>query len=102
MKFARHGSGPRSFFCLHGWAGTSGAFQPLLASLPPGVTLFAGNLPGCGGAPPPAGWSLDAIAGEVAGAIVESVRSGPDAAGGITMVGSCSGSLFALAAGEVL
>jgi pimeloyl-ACP methyl ester carboxylesterase len=90
MYIARYGSGPRRFFGVHGWSGDHRTYAALVPYLPPDVTLYAPDLPGCGLSPDPAVWDLDALAGEVAEAIRRITPS--------TVVGNCTGGLLALRA----
>ena len=91
MHVVRHGAGPRAFVALHGWGGSHLTFAPLAPHLPPDVSLFAVDLPGYGRSP-----RADGSAEEVAGAVVRTV----DAVGAadVTLVGNCSGAIFALLA----
>ena len=92
MRVERFGSGPRVFYCLHGWNGDHRTFLPLLPHLPAGATLVAPDLPGCGRSPAPARWTLGEVASAIARSMVEECR-GPS-----VVVGNCSGGLLALSA----
>jgi pimeloyl-ACP methyl ester carboxylesterase len=87
---------------LHGWAGTLGAFDPLVPLLPADVTLLRFDLPGCGRSPRPAAWDLEAIAGEIASAIEGELAWDARGIAPLTLIGNCSGALLALLAGQQL
>jgi pimeloyl-ACP methyl ester carboxylesterase len=93
MRVECYGSGSRVYFGLHGWSGDHATFAPLAAYLPAGVALYSADLPGYGRSPAPRSWELAAITDEIADAIA--------AAGSpITVIGNCSGAVFALLAAE--
>lgn len=90
MHFERFGSGPQIFVGFHGWTGSHRTYAPLAAHLPPDVTLYAADLPGCGRSPAPDVWELDPIVHELTR---ELNRVVPDA---FTLIGNCSGAIMAL------
>jgi pimeloyl-ACP methyl ester carboxylesterase len=93
MRVECYGSGSRVYFGLHGWSGDHATFAPLAAYLPAGAALYSADLPGYGRSPAPRSWELAAITDEIADAIA--------AAGApITVIGNCSGAVFALLAAE--
>jgi pimeloyl-ACP methyl ester carboxylesterase len=96
MELARWGDGPRAFLGLHGWGGSHTTFAPLLAHLPPDVSLFAPDLPGYGGAPAPPEVSRAAL--------VEAVVAAAEAvpAARFTLLGNCSGAILGLCAAKRL
>jgi pimeloyl-ACP methyl ester carboxylesterase len=95
MHIECYGSGPRVYFGLHGWSGDHSTFAPLAAYLPAGVALYSADLPGYGRSPEPQRWELMEITDEIARAI-----AGVDSP--VTVIGNCSGAVFALLAAERL
>ena len=95
MRVECYGSGSRVYFCLHGWSGDHSTFAPLTRRLPAGATLYSADLPGYGRSPAPRRWELAAITEEIASAI--SAGDSP-----VTIIGNCSGAVFALLAAERL
>lgn len=93
MFIKRYGQGERLFFGLHGWSGDHTTFAPLANFLPSGASLFSADFSGYGQSPPPPEWTMEAIADEIAGEI-EKLNSP------VTLIGNCSGALFALSAIE--
>jgi pimeloyl-ACP methyl ester carboxylesterase len=94
MYVERHGTGDHIFFGLHGWGGDHSTFAPLIKYLPETATIYAADLPGYGRSPAPAEWRLEAIADEVAAAMLAT------AAPRLTVVGNCSGAIITLAAAQ--
>lgn len=92
MLVKRYGSGPRAFFCLHGWSGDHRTYEPLEPWIPADASLYAADLPGCGASPPPRAWTMEAVAG-VIGAAIDAIP-----ARSVTIVGNCMGALLALRA----
>jgi len=92
MYVERYGQGPQRVLGLHGWSGDHRTFAPLLRCLPPEVSLFAPDLPGCGRSPAPKEWRLAAVADEIAELMEE--LAGP----ALTLLGNCSGGLLGLSA----
>lgn len=90
-----YGSGSRVYFGLHGWSGDHSTFAPLTRYLPAGVTLYSADLPGYGRSPAPRRWEATAITDEIARAI-------DDINLPVTLIGNCSGAVFALLAAERL
>ncbi len=88
MRIERYGSGPRTFFGLHGWSGDHRTFAPLLTRMPEDVTFYSADLPGCGASSPPLEWRMDAVADEIAGELEKLDRP-------VTLVGNCSGANIA-------
>jgi len=95
MHVECYGSGSRIYFGLHGWSGDHATFAPLTRYLPAGVALYSADLPGYGRSPAPRRWELAEITDEIASAI-----SGVDSP--VTVIGNCSGAVFALLAAERL
>jgi pimeloyl-ACP methyl ester carboxylesterase len=95
MRVECYGSGSRVYFGLHGWSGDHATFAPLAAYLPASAALYSADLPGYGRSPAPRRWELAAITDEIAGAI-----AGVDSP--VTVIGNCSGAVFALLAAERL
>jgi pimeloyl-ACP methyl ester carboxylesterase len=93
MHVECYGSGSRVYFGLHGWGGDHATFAPLAAYLPAGAALYSADLPGYGRSPAPRRWELAAITDEIADAI-----GGVDSP--VTVIGNCSGAVFALLAAE--
>src|SRR5262249_8184627 len=90
-----YGSGSRVYFGLHGWSGDHATFAPLTRYLPAGAALYSADLPGSGSSPAPRRWELAAITEDTAGAI-----AGVDSP--VTVIGNCSGAVFALLVAERL
>ncbi len=84
MNIKRQGDGPRVFFGLHGWSGDYRTYAPLTADLPDDVSFFSADLPGCGASAAPSSWTIEAVADEIASAILK--LQSP-----VTLVGNCSG-----------
>jgi pimeloyl-ACP methyl ester carboxylesterase len=95
MHLECYGSGSRVYFGLHGWSGDHSTFAPLTRHLPAGAALYSADLPGYGRSPTPRRWDLEAITDEIASAI--SAADSP-----VTVIGNCSGAVFALLAAERL
>src|SRR5262249_35274864 len=93
MHVECYGSGSRVYFGLHGWSGNHATFAPLAAYLPAGVTLHSAGFPGYRRSPAPPRWELDAITDEIERAIA--AVGSP-----VTVIGNCSGAVFALLAAE--
>ena len=93
MRVECYGSGSRVYFGLHGWVGDHSTFAPLAAYLPAGAALYSADLPGYGNSPEPRRWELAAITDEIADAIT--AVDSP-----VTVIGNCSGAVFALLAAE--
>ncbi|MBY0372487.1 MAG: alpha/beta hydrolase [Bryobacteraceae bacterium] len=90
MYLSRCGTGARAFVGIHGWSGTHRTYDPVLPAVPPSVSFYSVDLPGCGQSPPPAQWTVEAIA--------TAVLTRLDEAGIVdfTLVGNCSGGLLGL------
>ena len=95
MHVECYGSGSRVYFGLHGWSGDHSTFAPLAAHLPAGAALYSADLPGYGSSPAPRRWELAAITDEIERAI--SSADSP-----VSIIGNCSGAVFALLAAERL
>jgi pimeloyl-ACP methyl ester carboxylesterase len=95
MHVERYGSGPATYAALHGWGGSHRTYAPLAPHVPPAASLFAADLPGYGRSPRLPRPSAEAVGEEVA-RVVETL--GP---GRVTLVGNCSGAIFALLAASV-
>jgi len=83
-------SAKRTFFAIHGWGGDHRTYAPIEPWREPEVDLYAPDLPGYGGTPPPESWTVDGLAASVASALdrVPSPR--------MTLVGNCSGAIIGL------
>lgn len=95
MHIKCYGSGSQVYFGLHGWSGDYTTFAPLAAYLPAGAALYSVDLPGYGRSPEPRSWELSEITDEVAQAVA--AIGSP-----VTVIGNCSGAIFALLAAERL
>jgi pimeloyl-ACP methyl ester carboxylesterase len=95
MHIECYGSGSQVYFGLHGWSGDHATFEPLAAYLPAGVALYSPDLPGYGHSPAPRCWELAEITDEIARAIAKIDSQ-------VTVIGNCSGAVFALLAAERL
>ena len=93
MFIERTGTGPRTFFGLHGWSGDHRTFAPVIAGLPEDVSFFSADLPGCGESALPRDWTIDSIADSIAEAVF---RLPPP----VTLVGNCSGALLGIRAAQ--
>ncbi len=93
LHMTRFGEGDaHSFFGVHGWgSGGVQSFEALAQNLPPGATLWAPDMPGCGKSPSPDSWEMEAIHAELFDAFDACESHGP-----ITVIGSCSGSFHIL------
>ncbi|MCS7316468.1 MAG: alpha/beta fold hydrolase [Bryobacterales bacterium] len=89
MYVERYGSGLAAVLGLHGWSGDHRTFEPLVPYLPPMVTLYAPDLPGCGQSPPPGEWTLAGVLAPLA----DLARKLPAP---LTLLGNCSGAILAL------
>lgn len=92
MHVERYGSGPDVFFCIHGWGGSHLTYAPLAPCVPSTASLYAADLPGYGRSPRPHRWSVDAVGEQIAWTLHR--IEAPD----LTLVGNCSGAIFALVA----
>jgi pimeloyl-ACP methyl ester carboxylesterase len=90
IHLERHGSGGQVFVALHGWGGSHATWAPLIPFIPAGASLLALDLPGYGRSVPFAA----AQAEDVAAAILDAIPSAGTER--ITVVGNCSGGVFAL------
>jgi len=88
----RNGTGPDACIMVHGWAGDHRTFKPLIPYIPPGVSLYAVDLPGWGQSPPPNRWDL----AEYADALKETVAAAKGSR--TTLVGYCGGANLCLEA----
>ncbi|MER3427542.1 MAG: hypothetical protein C4334_05490 [Pyrinomonas sp.] len=96
MFVKRYGAGSRVIFGLHGWGSDHRVFLPLARRVPRGFALHGADLPGYGQSPAPASWSVETVVEE----IVENIRR--TEAEELTLVGHCSGAIFAYLATERL
>jgi pimeloyl-ACP methyl ester carboxylesterase len=87
ISLVKHGSGEERYLGLHGWSGSHRTFDPLLEHLPPGASLYAADLPGCG-ASPATPWTLAAFDEAIAAAIRKLAP--------VTIIGQCSGGLLGM------
>lgn len=92
----RYGSGADAYLCVHGWGGTHRTYAPLAGLVPRSASVFALDLPGYGRSSPPTDWSADTVGASVARVLME-VDSGD-----VTVVGNCSGAVFALIAARLV
>jgi pimeloyl-ACP methyl ester carboxylesterase len=90
MYFAKYGSGENVFVGLHGWSGDHRTFFPLMKYLPNDAIFYSADLPGNGKSPALENLTLKRLVAEIAEGLHSLNQSG------ITMIGSCSGGLFAL------
>ncbi len=93
MFIKRTGTGPRFFFGIHGWSGDHHTFDPVTSDLPPDVSFFSVDLPGCGASAVPTEWTVGAVAQEIA----DEIRRLPAP---VSIVGNCSGALLGIAAAQ--
>ncbi len=91
MFVKEHGRGDRTFVAFHGWGGTHREFVPLASKLPKDARLLSFDLPGYGDSPAPEIWDLDAIAAALEQELELHTDRRP-----CTLIGFCSGSVFAL------
>jgi pimeloyl-ACP methyl ester carboxylesterase len=95
MHVECYGSGSRVYFGLHGWSGDHSTYAPLAAYMPASAALYSADLPGYGRSPAPRRWGLAEITDEITRAIA-AIDSH------VTVIGNCSGAVFALLAAERL
>ena len=95
MHLQRYGSGARVYAALHGWGGSHRTFAPLAAHVPAGASLYAADLPGYGHTPRAAVSSAAEIA-QMVTATLDRLPGPP-----LTLVGNCSGAIFALLAASL-
>ncbi|MFB6351002.1 MAG: alpha/beta fold hydrolase, partial [Bradymonadaceae bacterium] len=69
LYIRHHGTGDQTVVGIHGWNGSYRTFDPLVPHLAEDASLYAIDLPGYGQSAPPAPFTIDAIAGCVAGAL---------------------------------
>ena len=95
MHLERFGSGPSVYAALHGWGGSHRTFLPLAPYVPPTASLYAADLPGYG--------RSRQASGTTAACIAETIAAALEALPGdrVTLVGNCSGAIFALMAAAV-
>jgi len=91
MYIKEYGHGEKFFVAFHGWGGTHREFAPLASRMPAYARLLSVDLPGYGSSPKPDVWDLDAIAADVEGELER--RLGGQSR---TLIGFCSGIIFAL------
>lgn len=96
MFVKRYGAGSRVIFGLHGWGGDHRTFLPIARKLPADVALHGADLPGYGRSPAPARWNVEVVVEQ----IVATIRR--TEAEALTLVGHCSGAIFAYLAAERL
>lgn len=88
----RYGTGTRAYAALHGWGGSHRTYAPLAPYVPESAALYAIDLPGYGLTPRTTAASAAEIGGIIAAALAP-LPSPP-----LTLVGNCSGAIFALLA----
>jgi pimeloyl-ACP methyl ester carboxylesterase len=93
IHLERYGFGGRMYVALHGWGGSNQTFAPLAPYIPDFASLYAADLPGYGRSPRPA---VTPTADDIAAAVAREIER--LAAREITLVGNCSGAIFALLA----
>jgi pimeloyl-ACP methyl ester carboxylesterase len=91
MYVKEYGRGDRFFAAFHGWGGTHREFVPLASRMPNDARLLSFDLPGYGDSPEPEAWDLDAIAANLGQELELRAGGRP-----CTLIGFCSGSVFAL------
>ncbi len=91
MYVKEYGRGERLFAAFHGWGGTHREFVPLASRLRKDARLLSFDLPGYGNSPEPEMWDPDAIAASLEQELELHTGRRP-----VTLIGFCSGSLFAL------
>ncbi len=96
MHFERSGDGERVFVALHGWGGSYLTYAPLAPYLPSTATMFAADLPGYGRTPRSQSRTAEELGADISAAIE---RLG---GGRFTLVGNCSGAIFACLAASIL
>ena len=89
----RMGDGAQTLVCLHGWAGDGRLFKDVADVLADEALVLAPDMPGYGASEPPTRWSRASIVDALDAALRPEVqaRSGP-----LTLVGTCSGAVFAM------
>jgi pimeloyl-ACP methyl ester carboxylesterase len=91
MYVKEYGRGARPYAAFHGWGGSHREFVPLAARLPAGARLISFDLPGYGDSPEPPLWEPDAIAAALERELEIRTGGAP-----VTLIGFCSGGVFAL------
>jgi len=91
MYVKEYGRGDRLFIAFHGWGGTHREFAPLAFRLPADARLLSFDLPGYGDSPQPPEWDLEKITAAVDQEL--EYRTGQWKG---TLIGFCSGAVFAL------
>ena len=86
----RFGTGPALYAAFHGWGGSHTTYAPLAAYVPSGASLLAADLPGFGRSAALADPTADRITAAVLDALPAAESDG------LTLVGNCSGAIFAL------
>jgi len=89
MFVKRYGRGPRAFVCIHGWNADHRSFDPVVPFLPEDATLYALDLPGCGGSPLEPAASLASVSAAIARAFEELGAT-------FTLVGHCTGAILGM------
>ncbi len=90
MHVEQYGHGPRIYLAIHGWGGTHRDFLPITHRIPPDITLFSVDLPGCGRSPPPDDWTPDYITNCLCSLMAANHATR------YTLIGFCSGAAFAM------
>jgi pimeloyl-ACP methyl ester carboxylesterase len=93
IHLERYGFGDRMYVALHGWGGSNLTFAPFAPYIPDSASLYAADLPGYGRSPRP---PVTPTAEDVAAVVAREIARLP--ARGVTLVGNCSGAIFALLA----
>jgi pimeloyl-ACP methyl ester carboxylesterase len=90
IHIERYGTGPHLHLALHGWGGTHATYAPLAPYVPASASMLAADLPGYGRSTPLSASRAD----EVAAAVLDATAAG--GAERVTLLGNCSGAIFAL------
>jgi pimeloyl-ACP methyl ester carboxylesterase len=88
-----HGTGPRTFVALHGWAGSGELFREVADAMDGQATVLAPDMPGYGESSRPEHWRRERIIGDLDRALRPHLQT---CEGPVTLVGTCSGAVFAL------
>ena len=95
MHVEQYGTGSPVYAAVHGWGGSHATFAPLAPFVPQDTSVLAVDLPGYGRSP----GLVPASAPAVAAAVLQAVHA--RCADPVTLIGNCSGAIFALLAASV-